>query len=172
MGDEQGGVARAVVDVAQPAAEVAPHLGVERAERLVEQQHPGLDGERPGERDPLALAARELRGIALAEAVESHEVEQVPHSAVDLARRRPLAARPYTQPIGDVVGHGHVTKQGVVLEHEADATAAHRNARGVLVAEQDAPGARHLQAGDEAQEGRLARAGRAQHRHQLAGTNF
>jgi hypothetical protein len=62
-----------------------------------------------------------------------------------------------------------VTEQGVVLEDEADATAAHRNARGVLLAEQEAPRARHFEAGDEAQEGRLARAGRTQHGHQLAG---
>ena len=77
MGDEQGGVAGAVVDVAQPAAQVAAHLGVERAERLVEQQHARLDGERAGQRHPLALAARKLGGIALAQAAELHEVEQV-----------------------------------------------------------------------------------------------
>jgi hypothetical protein len=171
VGDEQGGVARAVVDFAQPAAQVAAHLGVERAERLVEQQHPGLDGESAGQRHPLALAARKLGGAALTEAAELHKVEQVPDTAVDLARLRPLAARPHPQPVGDVVGHGHVAEQGVVLEHEADATAAHRNARGVLVAEQDAAGARRLQAGDQAQKGRLARAGRTQQRHQLAGMN-
>jgi hypothetical protein len=65
-----------------------------------------------------------------------------------------------------------VAEQGVVLKHEADAAAAHRTARGVLVAEQAAAGGGRLQAGDEAQEGRLARAGRTQQRHQLAGTNF
>jgi hypothetical protein len=41
----------------QPAAQLLPHLCVERAERLVEQQHPGLDGERARQGDPLALSA-------------------------------------------------------------------------------------------------------------------
>ena len=39
-------------------------LLVERAERLVEQQHLGLEGQGAGERDALALAARELRRAA------------------------------------------------------------------------------------------------------------
>src|SRR3954468_17499076 len=34
MGDEDRGLARALVDIAQPASEVFSHLGVKRAERL------------------------------------------------------------------------------------------------------------------------------------------
>ena len=49
-----------VVDLAQPAAQLAAHLRVERAERLVEQQHLRLDRQRAGQRDALALAAGEL----------------------------------------------------------------------------------------------------------------
>jgi len=70
------------MQVAQPAAQVAPYLGVERAERLVEQQHARLDGQRAGQRHALALAARELRRRALAEAAELDQVEQL------VARRR------------------------------------------------------------------------------------
>ena len=51
-----------VVQAAQPLAQLGAHLGVERAERLVEQQHARLDGERARERHPLALAAGELVG--------------------------------------------------------------------------------------------------------------
>ena len=158
-----------VVELAQPAAQLAAHLGVERAERLVEQQHPRLDGQRAGQRHALALAAGELGGMALAEAVELHELEQVARRGGRSRGRRPLAARPHAQAEGDVLGHRHVAEQGVVLEDEADAALAHRHARGVLVAEQDAAGARHLEAGDEAQERRLARARRAEQRQELAG---
>ena len=38
-------------------------LRVERAQRLVQQQHRRVQDERPGERDPLLLAARELRRL-------------------------------------------------------------------------------------------------------------
>ena len=54
-----------VVETAQPVAQLLPHAGVERAERLVEEQHLGLNGERARERHALPLPARELRGIAL-----------------------------------------------------------------------------------------------------------
>ena len=55
---------------------LAGHL-VERAERLVEQQHLRLDHERPGDGDPLAHAARELRGPRLLEALEPDELDEV-----------------------------------------------------------------------------------------------
>ena len=47
-------------------AQLRADARVERAERLVEQQHLRLDGERAGERHALPLAARELRRVAVA----------------------------------------------------------------------------------------------------------
>ena len=64
MRDENGGDFLHLVELAQPAAQVAADDGVEGAERLVEQQNAGLAGQRPGQRDALALAAGELCGIA------------------------------------------------------------------------------------------------------------
>ena len=92
VGDEDGGVAGPVVDLAQPAAELAPDLGVERAERLVEEEHARLDGERAGERHALPLAAGELRRVALLEAGELHEIEQLQHALADLRRATGAAA--------------------------------------------------------------------------------
>ncbi len=46
--------------VLQLGLHVGAQLQVERAERLVEQQHLGAVDERAGERDALLLAAREL----------------------------------------------------------------------------------------------------------------
>jgi electron transfer flavoprotein alpha subunit len=60
--DEERGDVDLVVQLAQPAPQFLAHLGVERAERLVEQQHLGLDRQRAGQRDALALAAGELCG--------------------------------------------------------------------------------------------------------------
>ena len=62
-----------LVQAPQPDAQLLAHGRVESAERLVEQQDAGLDGERAGERHALALAARELRRIAVGEAVQLHE---------------------------------------------------------------------------------------------------
>jgi hypothetical protein len=51
-----------VVQAAQPAAQFLAHFRVERPERLVEQEHFRLDGERACERDALPLSARQLGG--------------------------------------------------------------------------------------------------------------
>ena len=50
--------------------------GVQRGQRLVQQQGAGLARQRAGERDPLALTARELARIARAEAGQMDEIEQ------------------------------------------------------------------------------------------------
>ena len=57
VGDEDRRHVDLVVEAAQPRAELLADLRVERAERLVEEQHLRLDRERPGERHALALAA-------------------------------------------------------------------------------------------------------------------
>ena len=59
-----------LVKVAELELHLLAKLPVERAERLVHQQHRGLDDQRPGQRDPLLLAAGELGDPAVAEAVE------------------------------------------------------------------------------------------------------
>jgi hypothetical protein len=116
VGDEQGRVAGPVVDLAQPAPQVAPHLGVERAERLVEQQHARLDGEGAGQRNTLALTAGKLGGKAFAEACELHQFEQVANAAADLGVGWPRGARPHTQPVSNILRHVKMAEEGVVLE--------------------------------------------------------
>ena len=62
-GDPELGLQRLQLDL-----EVLAQPGVERAERLVEQQHARPEHERPRERDALLLAAGELRRLAPREA--------------------------------------------------------------------------------------------------------
>ena len=50
--------------VVELGADVGLRVRVERGERLVEEQHVRVARERAGERDPLALAAGELRSAA------------------------------------------------------------------------------------------------------------
>ena len=52
-------VVRPAHDLAQGGEDVGLDGGVDRAGRVVEQQHPRVGQQRPGERDPLPLAARE-----------------------------------------------------------------------------------------------------------------
>ena len=64
----QGRDAEPLLQLAHLDLHVLAQLLVERAERLVEQQHRRLDHQRARERDALLLAARELMRIARAEA--------------------------------------------------------------------------------------------------------
>jgi hypothetical protein len=92
VGDEDRGDVQLVVEPAQPAAQLLAHLGIERAEGLVEQQHPRLHRQRPGQRDALALAAGELRRKAVGDPVELHQLEQLGHLGLDRRLGRALGA--------------------------------------------------------------------------------
>ena len=71
-----------------------PQLGVEVRQRLVHQERLRPPHDRPGERDPLALPARELRGLAVEQVLEA-ERSRPPRARARLAlgRRRPCATR-------------------------------------------------------------------------------
>src|SRR5581483_7812510 len=63
---------------------------VEHRDRLVGDHHPRLDGERPRDRDALALAARDLVRVLRRDVLRRHEadrVEQLEHAPVDAAAR-------------------------------------------------------------------------------------
>src|SRR3954470_6442717 len=122
----------------------------------------GAQGAR--ERDPLALAAAELAGVARLVAAQADDPEQL----VDLRRDLGLRALVDAQPEGDVLAHGHVLERRVVLEDEADAAALRGQGGGVLVRDDDAPGVGQLEAGDHAQQRRLARAAGPEQRSERA----
>jgi hypothetical protein len=66
VGDDDGGDAEALLQLAQFHLHRLAQLRVQRGERFVEQEEFGRDGERAGDRDALALAAGELCDRAVA----------------------------------------------------------------------------------------------------------
>ena len=145
-------------------AQLDAHLGVERRQRLVEQQHPRPDREGPRERDALLHAARELVRVAAAGMAEADEVEQLAHPVAAVAL--PLTAHP--QPELDVLPGGHVREQAVGLEDHADVPPVRRRPRQVDAVDDDRAGGRLVEPCDEPQRRRLAAAGRAEQRDELA----
>src|SRR5690606_7871066 len=141
-------------------AQLLAHVRVERAERLVEQQDAGLGREGARERHPLPLAARELRGEAVAELGEVHELEQLVDPRADLV----AGALADLEPERDVAPHGQVLERGVVLEHEPDAPSLRGEVRRLGAVDVHAALVRRFEAGDDAQEGGLAAAAGAQQR--------
>ena len=97
-------------------------------ERLVQQQDLGLHRQRPGDRDALAHAARELGGLAVHGVAEADQLDL----AVD--QRRALGPRPVlvhrVDRQRDVVVDAEPGQQRVGLEHQAAVgAAARRSAR-------------------------------------------
>jgi hypothetical protein len=117
-------------------------LGVERAEGLVEEQHPRLDGQGAGERHALALAATELRGLALGVARQADDAEQL----VDLRADLGLGCLRMRKPKGDVLPDAEVLERRVVLEDEADVAPLGRDGGTSAPSMTTAPGVGRLEA--------------------------
>ncbi len=89
MGDEQGGDADVQLDPPDLVPQLRPDLGVERGERLVEQQHLRLDGERARERDALLLAAGNLVRVPVRLGVQLYQLEHLHRPPVPFLRADP-----------------------------------------------------------------------------------
>ena len=111
--DVNGGDAEFLLEPDQLFLHLAPETEIERSQRLVQKQHRGLHGNRPCERDPLALAPAELVNGALAETFEPHHAQCLVHPALALG----LAHLAHFQAETDIGFDGHVGKQCVVLKH-------------------------------------------------------
>ena len=163
---ERGGVLEVVGDenrrqreLPEQLVELDPHrrLGVrvERRERLVEQQDARLEGERPRERDPLALATRQLADAGRSEMGDSEPFEQVGH------RRSATGAE------ADVREHVEVGEERVLLEEVSHPATLGRHVDASLgvepgpIAERDDAGPRPQQPGDHPQHRRLPGSRRA-----------
>ncbi len=93
-------------ELGELAANDPARVGVERRERLVEQQHRRVARERPRQRDPLALAAGEVAGTGAGEVRDPEALEQLVHSRA--------AAE------GDVAADVEMREERVLLEDEPD----------------------------------------------------
>jgi len=168
MGDIDGGDAQPLLQLPQLEPHVLAKLGVEVAQRLVEQQHARLERHGAGQRDPLLLAAAELVDAAVAQLRQVHEVQRAAHARRDVGAGHGLQL----QAEGDVLGDGHVRPDRVGLEHHAHATLLGRDgAAGAAddrAVHQDAPAGHVLKPGDAAQRRGLAAAARTQQHKELA----
>ena len=123
MRDEQVGEAELALEVLQEVDDLGLDRHVEGRHRLVEDEQPRLQGERPGDADALLLAAGELARVAAGHAGrEADHLEQ----ARDVARAAHLLEEPVdAQRLGHDVADGEhrVERRVGVLEHVLDVAA-------------------------------------------------
>src|SRR2546430_1368751 len=85
MGNEQVGEAKAGLKVGQKLEDLGLDRHVKSGDRLVQHDQARLPSQRPGDPDPLALAAAELVGEArYGISRETHQLEQLLHPSAAL----------------------------------------------------------------------------------------
>src|SRR5439155_22530852 len=129
-----------------------------------EEEETGRGGEGPREGHPLLLASGELSGVLSALVGQPHHVEELPHPPGHLGPGRPAARKP----VGDVLRDGEVREERVGLEDDAEVALRGRERRDVAPSLLDAPLRLQVEAGDGAEEGRLAAPGRSDEADELA----
>jgi hypothetical protein len=164
VGDHDGGHAEAALEGADLLAQAGADAGVERGERLVEQEEAGGGGQRAGEGHALLLAAGELDGVFRALLGQADEGEQLGDAGGDLGP----AAAAVDEAVGDVVEDAEVGKERVGLEDDAEVALGGRRVADVAAVDLDRALVLGVEAGDGAQERGLAAARGAEEADELA----
>ncbi len=89
VGDKDRGYAEFALDATDLGAHGEPQSRVEVRQRLVEQKQVRPLDQRPGERDALLLAARELARPPVEKSVDAHERRDLPRARLGLRCARP-----------------------------------------------------------------------------------
>jgi hypothetical protein len=116
-GEQHGGAARP--DVLDDVQNLAGHLLVEAARRLVGEEEQRFAGDGARKRRALRLALRELCRVGLCARRQADRTQGIEDARRDLAARRPEDA----EHEGDVLVHGAARQELGVLEDDADQAA-------------------------------------------------
>ena len=160
--------AEALVQVFDLHLHVFAQLLVEGTEGFVHQHQLRFEHQRAGQCHALLLAAGELRRVALGERIKLDHAQYAFDPLADIG----LAQAPHRQRERQVLGHGHVRKQCVVLEHHADVALMRRHVVDGAAGQLDFAGGRRFKAGEHHQAGGLARTGRPEQGKELALANL
>ena len=146
--------------------QVGAELGVERGERLVHQVDGGLADERAADGDALHLAAGEAGGAVVELVVDAHQFRDLGDAGGD--RGLVEAAAGGLEREGEVLAHGEVRIERILLEDEGDVALGGGEGFDAVAADGDGAGVGALDAGDQAESRGLAGAGRAEQDDELA----
>ena len=168
VGDIDHGRAGALVELAEGVFHRGAQIDVEIGQRLVEQHHCRVHGEASGQRHTLALAAGQIGRTPRLETGQINGRQGLG----DLAGPRRALQAPHPQRIADILGHAHMRPERIGLEDDADIAVLRRHVPAVAghqsPVEADRTAGQRVEAGDQAKQGRLAAARRAEQRDELA----
>ncbi|MCY1239821.1 hypothetical protein D9M72_526360 [compost metagenome] len=145
-------------------AHLRAQLRIEVRQRLVEQEDIRLAHDGAAHGDALALAAGKLRRPAFQQMAEIENGSRLVDTRLDVFGRAPGDL----QRKAHVFGNRHMRIKRIGLEDHGDVAGARRQVVDLASADLDGSVADVLEAGDHAQRRRLATAGRADKRDELA----
>ena len=123
MGHINKGDPHLLLDTLQLVLHILAQPKIQRAQRLVQQQHLGTVHQRPGNGHTLLLSAGKLVDAASFKALQGHHFQHFRHTLLHLVLRHLGDA----QAEGHVLKHVQMGKQGVFLEHRVDLPLMRRN---------------------------------------------
>ena len=164
VGDVDKGDAGTLLDALEFDLHILSQLEVERAERLVEQQHTRLAHQCTRDGDTLLLATGKTGHIAVFKAAQANQLEHFCGFALDVCAVQLFDV----QTECNILRNIQVWEQRITLEYGVDLALIRRNIVQTLAVEEYIAGIRLLKAADDTQRGRFAAAGRAQQRDELA----
>ena len=164
MGHEHEGDAHLLLQLTQLYLHLLSQLLVERPQRFVQEQHLRLLDERSRQRDPLPLASGQLACPALPVSGQPYQLQHF----LDALRELPLREPGLAHAERDVGRDIQMREYRVALEHHVHRAVVGRNERHVLAVDVDAPAARHLEAGEHAEQGRFPATRRSEQRKELS----
>ena len=155
MRDEEDAFSGARPDVEDQFLHLLAGQRVERAQRLIHQEHVGIGGERPRDADSLTHAARKLPDAPVLDALEVNEPEHLSRPIMALLLRD--TSEPQSE--GDIVDDIEPRHQRAMLKHDA---ALRTRTLDRSPAEGNRPGGRLQETCHEVQERGLPAPGRAE----------
>ena len=116
MSHQHDRLPQAFTQIEEQAVHLLLVAGIEVARRFVGQQHGGRIHQRPGNGDPLLLAARQLAGLMIAALGQPHERQQLSGTPLHFGFRTPSDQARDT----DILESRKFGQQVVELENESD----------------------------------------------------
>ena len=163
VGDVHHRGAEASLQLDDVGAHLDAELGVEVRQRLVHQEHPRRAHDGAAHRHPLTLPARQRLG----EPVEVLGEPEHLGGVLDATLRLGLVHLGDLEGEPDVLAHGHVRVERVVLEDHGDVAVAGRQVVDDLVVDAQLTVGDLLEPGEHPQRGRLAAPGGPDEHHEL-----
>ena len=168
VGDEYGGDAGFPLDALDFLTGLQSQPGVKIGQRFVKEKHLRHfhKGARNG--DSLLLTAGELRGFSVHESVNLHQLCNLQRLFVHLVLGHSVLAPEIFQREDDVLPHGEMGVEGVILEHQTHAAVFRGQSGHVIVAEDDFAGGGFEKSADEVERGAFSASGGTEKPDQLA----